>query len=64
MSEVKEMQTEILAIREENVDEKFVAFIQVLDKDSASSSFLVFSSVPILTVTRKSDRLSAELQVD
>lgn len=40
MSEIKEMQ--ILDIKEENIDEKFMnpkVFIQVLDKDSSSSSF-------------------------
>lgn len=56
------MQTEILGIREENINEKFInpkAFIQVLDKDSSASSFLI-ECAPTLTVTRKTDRLIGE----
>lgn len=48
MLEIKDVKKEILVIREENVDEKFKAFIQVLDKDSSSSAFYLNVSPPWL----------------
>lgn len=59
--EIKEIQMEILAIRGENINEKFInlkALIQVLNKDSSASSFWL--NVPPPWLTRKSDRLSGE----
>lgn len=55
---IKEIQMEILAIRGENINEKFInlkALIQVLNKDSSASSFWLNVPPPWLWQENQTD---------